>query len=177
MTKARKPICVSDRIDSEADLADATFKVRKQIFKWQNVQNNVHLRQLKKHREYEIELKQSTSQADTITGTITSAQCVMPTFIWNSKYIDQKNNIKLSNWIHYVKICIQQKKVRGMQQLMTNYFSPNTSDISSLPLSLPESVSLSDKPMATDDDPIISEGYTGENTKQGFWVAPPIVKK
>lgn len=172
-TKARKPICVSDGLDSEVHLADATYKVRKQIIKWQNAQNNVHLRQLKEHREYKIELKQSTSEVDAITGTIKCTMCDANIHLG----VDQKNNIKLSNWIRHVKICIKQKRVQGKQQLMTNYFSSNTSDNSSLPSSLPDSESLSDKPMATDDDPIISEGYTSEDTKQGFRVAPPIVKK
>ena len=117
-TKVRKPICVSDGLDSEAYLADATSKVRKQIVKWQNVQNNVHLRQLKEHREYEIELKQSTSQADTITGTIICTMCDANIHLG----VDQKNNIKLLNWIRHVKICIQQKRVQGKQQLMTQLF-------------------------------------------------------
>ena len=47
-TKARKPICVSDKLDGECievDLADATSQVRKQIVTWQNAQKDVHLRQ------------------------------------------------------------------------------------------------------------------------------------
>ena len=167
--KARKPICVSDGLDSEANLADATYKVRKQIVKWQNAQNNVHLRQLKEHKEYKVELKQSTSEIDAITGTIKCTMCDTNIHLG----VDQKNNVKLSNWIRHVKICIKQKKVQGKQQLMTNYFSSNTSDNSSLP----DSEFLSDKPMATDDDPIISDSSTSDDTKQGFRVAPPIVKK
>ena len=185
MTTARKSICVSDGLDSEADLADATSKVRKKIVKWQNSQNDVHLRQLKEHKEYKIELKHSLSEADVITETIKCTMCDANIHLG----ADQKNGIKLSNWIRHVKICVNQKRVRGKQQLMTSYFSSNTSDNSSLPD--PESLSdkpmttnddpmfsesLSDKPMATNNEPIISEGYTTEDTKQGFWVAPPIVK-
>ena len=152
MTTARKPICVSDGLDSEADLADATSKVRKQIVKWQNAQNNVHLRQLKEHREYKIELKHSTSEADAITGTIKCTMCDANIHLG----VDQKNGIKLSNWIRHVKVCVNQKRVRGKQQLMTNYFSSNTSDNSSLP----DPEYLSDKPMTTNDDPIFSESLS-----------------
>ena len=78
-TKARKStICVSDGLESEsieANLADATCKLRKQIVKWQDAQNDICLRQLKEHREYKIEFKQSTNQTDTITVTIKCTMC------------------------------------------------------------------------------------------------------
>ena len=102
MTKAGKPICVSDGLDSEANLADAAYKVQKQTVNCQNTQNNVHLRQLKEHEECKIELKQS---ADAIIGTIKCSMCDANIHLG----IDQKNNIKLSNWIRHVKICIKQK--------------------------------------------------------------------
>jgi len=150
-------------------LADATYKVRKQIVKWQNSQNNVYLRQLKEHEAYQIELKQSTSEDDAITGSIKCTMCDANIHL----AVDKKNNIKLSNWIRHVKICVKQKKVQGKQQLMTNYFSSTTSDNSSLP----DSEFLSDKPMVTDNNPLISDDYSSDDTKQGFWVAPPIVTK
>ena len=146
-TKAKKPISVSDGLDSEVNLADATYKVRKQIVKWQNSQNNVHLRQLKEHKAYQIELKQSTSEEDAITGSIKCTMCDANIHL----AVDKKDNIKLSNWICHVKICVKQKKVQGKQQLMTNYFSSTTSDNSSLP----DSEFLSDKPMVTDNNQTI----------------------
>ena len=86
--------------------------------------------------------------------------------------VDKKNNIKLSNWIRHVKICVKQKKVQGKQQLMTNYFSSTTDNSS-----LPDSEFLSDKPMVTDNNPLISDDHSSDDTKQGFRVAPPIVAK
>jgi len=59
-TKARKLISVSDGLDNEVDLVAATSRARKQIVKWQSAQNDIHLRQLKEHKHYKIELKQST---------------------------------------------------------------------------------------------------------------------
>ena len=180
-TKARKPICVSDGLESEsieANLADATCKLRKQIVKWQDAQNDICLRQLKEHREYKIELKQSTNQTDTITVTIKCTMCDKNIHLG----IDEKNGIKLSNWIRHVKQCVQQKKSQSKQQLvLTKYFLSSASGNSSLP----KSDSLSDRAIVTDDNSkitndnalITDDNVSEDSNKQGFQLAPPIVQK
>jgi len=168
-TKARKPISVSDRLDSEADLAATTSRVQKQIVKWQSAQNDIHLGQLKKHKHHKIELKQSTCQADAITGTIKYIMHELNIHL----EVDQRSGIKLSNWIHHIKICIQQRKLQGKQQHITNYFSSTDTDKSNLSLSVSDSKSSTEKQHGA----TIKENSTSEDfSKQSFQLAPPITK-
>ena len=52
--------CSTD-IDHDVDLVDTTSKIRKQIVTWQHAQNNIHLRQLKEHKEYRIIVEPNTN--------------------------------------------------------------------------------------------------------------------
>lgn len=168
--KVRKPISVSDGLDSEADLADTTSRVRKQIVKWQSAQNDIHLRQLKEHKHYRIELKQNTCRADAITGTIKCMMCELNIHLG----VDQRSGIKLSNWIRHIKICIKQRRSQGKQQRVTNYFSSTGTDKSSLSQSLSDSMSSTEK---QNDATITDDGTNEDSSEQGFQLAPPITKK
>ena len=166
-TKARKPIYVSDKVDGNVDLADATSQVRKQIVKWQNAQSDTRLQQLKEHKEYKIEIKPNINEIDTISGTIKCIMCDKAIHLG----IDQNNGIKLSNWIRHVKLCVQHKRSNAKQQVaLTNYFSSCNSEGSNLLESSSSSESLSDKATFTDN-------ASEDSIKQGFRLAPPIAKK
>ena len=88
------------------DLASATSKVRNQIVKWLSNQSNIRLRQLREYKEYEVKLKQNANASGPLVGAILCIMC-------NTKVhlgVDQKNNVKLSNWICHVKQCVQEKE-------------------------------------------------------------------
>ena len=43
------------------DLASVTSKVRNQVVKWLSNQSNIHLRQLREYKEYEVKLQLNAS--------------------------------------------------------------------------------------------------------------------
>ena len=118
-------VCYENDVE---DLASATSKVHNQIVKWLSNQSNICLRQLREYKENEVKL-QLKNASGSLVGVIL---CVMP----NTKVhlaVDQKNNVKLSNWIRHVKLCVQEKEgkdKRGKEkgQLALNkYFSGHSS--------------------------------------------------
>ena len=68
---------VSSAISQEGieDLADANSRVRKLIVAWQHSQNNVHLRQLKEHREFKVIIEQHTTPDGRFSAAILCAMC------------------------------------------------------------------------------------------------------
>ena len=144
------------------DLASATSKVRNQVVKWLSNQSNIQLRQLREYKEYEVKLQLNASGS--LVGVILCIMC-------NTKAVDQKNNVKLSNWIRHVKLCVQEKegkdkggKEKG-QLALTKYFSGHSSSSENVNSYSPES-----EVPSTDD-------VNDFSAKQGFQIAPPIAKK
>jgi len=129
---------VSSAISQEGieDLASVYLTVRKQIATWQHSQNNIHLRQLREHREFKVIIEQRTAP----TGGRFSAAilCVM----CNTKVILNVSDkyVRLSNWIRHLKKCSQQKGGK-QKNLLTNYF---------------RSYSESSSPEILTPDPIVS---------------------
>ena len=160
--------------DNDAeDLASATFKVRKQIVKWLSNQSNIRLRQLREYKEYEVKLKQNANGSGSLVGAILCIICNTKVHVG----VDQKNNVKLSNWIRHVKQCVQEKgekdkggKDKG-QLALTNFFSGHSSSSENAnPISTPESELLS-------ADDVMADAVNDFSDKQGFQLAPPIAKK
>ena len=124
------------------DIADATTKIQKQVIKWQHGQNDVRLRQLKEHKDYEVQIEQSVHPNDTFTAAILCTMC-------NKKIrlgINQNIRVKLSNWIRHIKACVQEKKESKLA--LTKYCSSSSSLVSSPDISAP---ALSKSEMATPD--------------------------
>ena len=121
------------------DIADATTKIQKQVIKWQHGQNDVRLRQLKEHKDYEVQIEQSVHPNDTFTAAILCTMC-------NKKIrlgINQNIRVKLSNWIRHIKACVQEKKESKLA--LTKYCSSSSSSVSSQDISAP-ALSMSEMP-------------------------------
>ena len=114
-------------------LAGATSRIRYQIVKWQDSQGNIQLRQLREHKDYVVILEASSKQGIGFTAKIGCKMCDTRIHL----NIDQSNTIKLSNWIHHVKLCVKGKKTKSKlknQVALTDYFSTSSSS----PLSTPD---------------------------------------
>ena len=86
-------------IDHDVDLADTTSKIHKQIVTWQHAQNNVHLRQLKEHKEYRIIVEPSSNPCNNFCVAILCASCDKKVNL----AVSSNKLVKLSNWIRHVK--------------------------------------------------------------------------
>lgn len=134
VNKNGNPSCEND----EEDLANTTSKVRNQIVKWLSNQSNIRLRQLKEYKDYEVKLRQNAGTGGPLVATVLCMMCNNNVHL----AVDQRNSVKLSNWIHHVKqCCIQGKGQNDKGQLMlTSFFSgPGSSSEKSNSISIPES--------------------------------------
>ena len=94
---------VSSAISQEGieDLAGANSRACKQIVAWQHSQNNIHLKQLKEHREFKVIIEQRTTPDGMFSAAIL---CVLCNTIVNLNVSEKY--VRLSNWIRHVKRCI-----------------------------------------------------------------------
>ena len=144
---------VSSAISQEGveDLADAHSRVRKQIVTWEHFQSNIHLRQLKEHREFKIIIEQRITLGGRFSAAILCGMCnKMVNLNVSERYV------RLSNWIRHVKHCIQQKEGKQKSQLaLTNFFRSSSESSSSeiltpdpsSPYSMDSNLSTSDSNM------------------------------
>ena len=121
----------------DLDLTGATSKLRHQIVNWQRTQNNIQLRQLKEHKDYEVVIESSSKQGVSCSAVMMCKMCDTRIHL----NVDQSNIFKLSNWIRHVKLCVQGKRTKSKQNnqiALTNYFSPSSSSSKSTPRSTPD---------------------------------------
>ena len=190
--------CVDNDME---DLADANTKIRKQIIKWQHEQNDVHLRQLKEHKDYEVQIVQSVHPKDLFTAAIFCTMCSKKIHLG----VNHNSSVKLSNWVCHVKTCVQEKRQKKDSQLIvTKYFSSSSNSVLSPDITSPDlseistqdvqTASITDVPSAksatsmpqstsSDQDSVFPSAKSGmsmpecSGSNQGFQGAPPIAKK
>ena len=66
----------------DEDLADATSKVRKQIVNWQQKQSNVHVMQLKEHKDYEFKIERSLNPSSMFKAVVFCNACTKNCSPW-----------------------------------------------------------------------------------------------
>ena len=182
--------------DVQVDLADTTSKIRKQIVTWQHAQNNIHLRQLREHKEYRIIVEPSSNPCNSFCAAVLCTICDKKVNL----AVSSNKLVKLSNWIRHVKGCVQENRGKQKSQLaLTKYFSLNSDTSSSNvlnPASGSESLSppsplidLAKSPVqpysqpaikTPEASPTVTDGEYHKNStsnEQGFQLAPPIVRK
>lgn len=66
--------CPTD-FDHDVDLANTTSKIRKKIVTWHHAQNNIHLKQLKEHKQYKVIAEPSTNPSSNFCAAILCTMC------------------------------------------------------------------------------------------------------
>ena len=111
-------------VDDPVDLAENTLKIRKQIITWQHAQNNIHLRQLKEHKEYRVIVEPNANPQSNFSAAILCIMCDKKVILG----VSQSKVVRLSNWIRHVKGCVQQNRGKQTSQLaLTSFFGSSGS--------------------------------------------------
>ena len=115
---------------STADLADIASKIRIQIAKWQRIQSQSQLAQLKEHEQFEVRISRSEKPDTYADVCITCTMCDkhLP-LTMGSKH----TSYSISNWSRHVKACIlkkQHKSRKVTQATISTFLSPITSKTS-----------------------------------------------
>ena len=146
---------VTNNVNNDVeDLADATSKVRKQIVKWQHGQNDVRLKQLKEHKDYEVQIERSLYPNGMFKAAIFCCMCAKKVHLGVTE-----STVKLSNWVRHVKSCTQEKKPKTeKQKMLTKYLcstdsaSVSSPQVSDIPSSVKSSSAKSDSPSSAKSD-------------------------
>ena len=106
---------------STTDLADIASKIRMQIAKWQRMQPEDQVKQLKEHEQFELRVSRSENPEIPADVCITCMMCDkhLP-LSKGSKYA----SFSISNWTRHVKVCVlkkKQKASRVTQSTLSNY--------------------------------------------------------
>ena len=106
---------------STTDLADIASKIRMQIAKWQRMQPEDQVKQLKEHEQFELRVSRSENPEIPADVCITCMMCDkhLP-LSKGSKYA----SFSISNWTRHVKVCVlkkKQKASRVTQSTLSNF--------------------------------------------------------
>lgn len=125
--KVKKSVTHSS-VGDHVDFFDITCTLRKNIVEWLNAREDMRLRMLKEHTDYEIQVTPSETQTGGYTVAVMCQMCD------EKKHLstDKKGCIKLSNWYRHVKTCINKKRTTPNNKL-AHYF-PQKSKMSMPPL-------------------------------------------
>ena len=114
---------------STTDLADIASKIWTQIAKWQRMQPEDQVKQLKEHEQFEVRVSRSENPEIPADVCITCMMCDkhLP-LSKGSKYA----SFSISNWSRHVKVCMlkkKQKASRVTQSTLSNFlpYITNTS--------------------------------------------------
>ena len=94
-------------------LVETAKKLRQQVSKWQSLQTNSHLRQLKEHEHFEIKVCPGTLADTSVAVTFICTICNKNILI---SAHNKSGTFALSNWTRHVKTCKSQKAKEKMSQ-------------------------------------------------------------
>ena len=168
-----------------SNLVEIASKIRKQIVKWQNSQKELHLKQLKEHKDFEIKVKSGAEPGCPIDVSITCKICNVTSLLGMH---DKPNSFLISNWTCHAKNCRAKKEKDHEQKTLNKFLKPQTlTDDHIKKTSLHSELESTDLPMhdtVTVEDPQTnSTGFNNNNetsesidkNQQVFRLAPPIL--
>jgi len=181
---------VQKKTHSPNDLFEIAGKIQKQIVKWQNSQKEMHLKQLKEHKDFEIKVQSAAGLRCSVAASINCKICNISSSLGMH---DKPNSFLISNWTRHTKNCKAKQETCHDQKTLNNFLKPQVTDhstetaiIQSESLDLPKNNNNATVEVRKDSEissTILNKHKNSENqsnsvddnNQQVFRLAPPIV--
>lgn len=150
-------------------LDEIAKKLRQQVSKWQSVQTDSYLRQLKEHEHFEIKVCQGMLADTSVAVTFTCMICNKKIPISAPK----PGTFALSNWTRHVKTCKSQKAKEKMSQSNLHNFLSSVPPLDDKSYSITKIKKQESAQNIENIQNLESQNPCIAQNSQGFHLAPP----